>query len=62
MFYSVDAEENKYGYCPECAAPGELRERRPNGNDVCKNGHKYPSLKAISREEAEKIKNEEDKN
>lgn len=32
-----------YGYCPMCAAPGEERERRPNGNDRCKNGHTYPS-------------------
>ena len=32
-----------YGYCPECGAEGVARERRPNGNDCCANGHTYPS-------------------
>ena len=32
-----------YGYCPECGAKGVMRERRPNGNDKCANGHTYPS-------------------
>ena len=32
-----------YGYCPECGATGVMRERRPNGNDKCANGHTYPS-------------------
>ena len=31
-----------YGYCPECGAKGVMRERRPNGNDKCANGHTYP--------------------
>lgn len=35
-----------YGYCPECGAKGVMRERRPNGNDKCANGHVYPSNKA----------------
>ncbi len=35
-----------YGYCPECGAKGVQRERRPNGNDKCINGHTYPSSKA----------------
>lgn len=35
-----------YGFCPHCAAPGISRERRPNGNDECKNGHRYPSRSA----------------
>ena len=35
-----------YGYCPICAAPGVSRERRPNGNDRCKNGHTYLSANA----------------
>ena len=35
-----------YGYCPECGAKGVQRERRPNGNDKCANGHTYPSSKA----------------
>jgi hypothetical protein len=29
------------GYCPICG--GVIRERRPNGNDRCGNGHNYPS-------------------
>ena len=32
-----------YGYCPECGAKSVMRERRPNGNDKCANGHTYPS-------------------
>lgn len=35
-----------YGLCPTCGAPGASRERRPNGNDTCKNGHTYPSREA----------------
>jgi hypothetical protein len=35
-----------YGYCPECGAKGVQRERRPNGNDKCANGHTYQSCKA----------------
>lgn len=36
-----------YGYCPECGAAGVERERRPNGNDKCENGHVYPSASAV---------------
>jgi hypothetical protein len=35
-----------YGYCPECGAKGVARERRPDGNDKCVNGHTYQSCKA----------------
>ena len=35
-----------YGYCPQCGAKGVMRERRPNGNDKCANGHTYPSSKS----------------
>ena len=35
-----------YGYCPDCGAKGVTRERRPNGNDKCANGHTYPSSTA----------------
>lgn len=38
-----------YGYCPRCGAPGEMRERRPNGDDRCQSGHKYPSATATER-------------
>jgi hypothetical protein len=36
-----------YGTCPKCGAYGVMRERRPNGNDQCENGCKYPSRDAI---------------
>lgn len=36
-----------YGYCPKCGAPGKMRERRLNGNDICQNGHTYPSASAV---------------
>lgn len=36
-----------YGKCPKCGEKGICRERRPNGNDVCKEGHKYPSSTAV---------------
>ncbi len=32
-----------YGYCPTCSDIVLRRERRPDGNDTCKNGHVYPS-------------------
>jgi hypothetical protein len=36
-----------YGYCPKCGAPGVSRERRPNGDDRCEDGHVYPSSTAV---------------
>ncbi len=39
---------NHYGFCPTCGAPGRTRERRPNGNDTCENGHSYPSAKSVT--------------
>lgn len=32
-----------YGLCPQCGAPGVSRERRPDGDDKCANGHAYKS-------------------
>lgn len=37
-----------YGYCPTCGAAGVWRERRPNGDDKCSNGHSYPSKLALA--------------
>jgi len=37
-----------YGFCPVCYATGISRERRINGNDTCKNGHKYPSKDSLN--------------
>ena len=42
-----------YGYCPECGGAGVMRERRPNGDDKCTNGHKYPSSKALAEQPAQ---------
>ena len=39
--------ELSYGRCPVCNAPGKMRERRINGNDVCENNHTYPSVTSI---------------
>ena len=38
---------SKLGVCPKCGDEGWSRERRPNGNDRCVNGHSYPSSTAI---------------
>lgn len=42
----TQGEGSIYGYCPVCGAMGVNRERRPNGNDQCANGHTYPSAQA----------------
>lgn len=39
---------NPYGYCPVCGSEIASRERRPDGNDICDEGHKFPSKDAIS--------------
>ena len=46
---SIDKKGSVYGYCPFCGAPGITRERCPNGNDTCENGHKYLSSTALAR-------------
>lgn len=38
-----------YGYCPECYKPGKSRERRPDGDDTCVDGHVYKSSMALVR-------------
>jgi hypothetical protein len=38
---------SNYGLCPQCGKEGHSRERRLNGNDVCVNGHTYPSSTAV---------------
>ena len=40
-------KECPYGFCPHCGAPGKARERRPNGDDLCERGHRYPSRDAV---------------
>jgi hypothetical protein len=32
-----------YGRCPTCGGVGRARERRPNGDTICVNGHKHSS-------------------
>lgn len=43
----AEAREHLYGTCPHCGARGISRERRPNGNDRCAQGHIYPSSAAV---------------
>lgn len=33
-----------YGRCPTCGGLGNARERRPNGDTICVNGHKHSSV------------------
>ena len=44
-----------YGYCPKCGAEGVTRERRLDGNDMCFNGHTYPSKDAVSQEKKNEV-------
>lgn len=37
------AKDYSYGYCPTCGGIVTMRERRINGDDICENGHRYPS-------------------
>ena len=39
-----------YGFCPKCGAEAIRRERRLNGDDICANGHKYPSKDTLNEE------------
>ena len=41
--------QSQYGNCPVCGSPGISRERRPDGNDKCSNGHLYKSSASITR-------------
>jgi hypothetical protein len=52
----MTATSSPYGHCPKCHALGATRERRPNGDDTCVNGHKYPSAKALHDAEPVKAK------
>jgi len=64
---TLPGENNRFGYCPICGAPGEGRGY--NGKDICVNDHEYPSekvlkgpsfpLKAYSEKEIADIKREE---
>ena len=40
---------NPYAFCPQCGAPGIARSRGLNGNDICANGHEYPSQHAATK-------------
>lgn len=43
------SKQSVYGYCPLCNSPGITRERRPNGNDECAQGHLYSSRLAVKK-------------
>lgn len=42
------AVDKGYGLCPMCGAPGVIRERRPDGDDTCANGHVYPARSSVN--------------
>lgn len=44
---NIDSIAAPYGYCPICGEKGRSRERRLNGDDMCYNGHNYPSIAAL---------------
>ena len=41
-------KKHPYGFCPHCGHEGVSRERRPHGNDKCKDGHVYPSSASVA--------------
>lgn len=43
----LNPKDAPYGYCPICNDKGTMREKRPNGNDVCARNHSYPSASAL---------------
>ena len=47
-----------YGYCPVCGAKGTSRERHPDGNTTCVNGHKYKSRDTLSAPPQQEAKDE----
>jgi hypothetical protein len=47
-----------YGYCPVCGAKGTSRERHPDGNTTCVNGHKYKSRDTLSTPPQQEAKDE----
>lgn len=49
FFDRLAGKHAPYGFCPHCGEPGQSRERRPNGNDRCPNGHVYPASAATPR-------------
>lgn len=49
-------EESAYGTCPLCGGKTISRERRLNGNDICENGHVYPSRMSVMSRPATTVK------
>jgi len=47
----VAKQASAYGKCPICGGAVATRERRPDGNDCCENGHIYPSADAVMVDE-----------
>lgn len=50
----IQQSKDSLGYCPVCGARGEKRERRMNGDDICEQGHKYPSRDALPEPKVQK--------
>ena len=50
----IEQSKDMLGYCPVCGARGKKRECRMNGNDICEQGHTYPSRDALPQPEVQK--------
>jgi len=46
----TNANSEVYGFCPICNARVSIREICVNGNDICENGHMYPSKDSVNKE------------
>jgi len=55
LLESTMEDNDKYGlgYCPKCNEGVYIREKRLNGDDICVNGHRYPSKDTL-KEKAKK--------
>lgn len=47
-------KKHPYGYCPKCGAAGVFRERRPDGDDICEKGCRYPSKDGLPQKPKKK--------
>jgi len=48
----------EYGRCPTCGKHGVSRERRLCGNDICEDGHVYPSANSIEDDDTPSMTSE----
>jgi hypothetical protein len=43
-WFAVREKRLGLGFCPTCGEPGNMMEKRPNGDTICTEGHKHPSV------------------